>query len=138
MVDDTNTDAKNGAVSEETSIKVEADSKGRKHQATIEIEQGSKKLKVKMPFHKSSSTSDASEGDKSDIIDDKKKKKKSAETKLTTTTTTTSISKANKEKKTATTTTMTRSNSVKRARLAVASDSEPDTQKKKLRGWKVN
>ena len=120
MVDNTNTDAKNGAVSEETSIKVEADSKGRKCQATIEIEQGSKKLKVKMPFHKSSSTSDASEGDKSDIIDDKKKKKKSAETKAITTTTT-SISKANKEKKTATTTTMTRSNSVKRARSAVAS-----------------
>ena len=47
MVDNTNTDAKNGAVSEETSIKVEADSKGRKCQASIEIEQGSKKLKVK-------------------------------------------------------------------------------------------
>ena len=64
----------NGAVDpEETSIKVEADSKGKKWQTTIEIEQGSKKLEVKMPFNKSSLTSDASEGGNSVSVHDKKK-----------------------------------------------------------------
>ena len=100
-------------------------------QATIEIEQGSKKLKVKMPFHKGSSlTSDASEGGNSVSADDKKKKAKKPETKLTVTVTTTSVSKASKDKKALMTTT-TRSNSTgKRGKAPVASDSEQETPKR--------
>ena len=70
---ETQLDQNGAVVPEETSIKLEADSKRKKWQTTIEIEQGSEKLKVKMPFNKSSLTSDASEGGNSVSVDDKKK-----------------------------------------------------------------
>ena len=74
------------------SIKVKSEKKGKKWQATIEIEQGSKNLKLKMPFHKSASSS-ASE----DATEENKPKKREAESKMTTTTMITVMNSSNKK-----------------------------------------